>query len=69
MTAEELKQYNALSERMKVEYSQIKSEHPDWSHAQIMIKIALDHTMTGGPIGGDVDDNESLWDKIKNIFR
>ena len=72
MTAEELKQYNALSERMKVEYSQIKSEHPDWSHAQIMMKIALDHTMIGGPIGGDVgdiDDDESLWDKIKNIFR
>lgn len=69
MTAEELKQYNALSERMKVEYSQIKSEHPDWSHAQIMIKISLNHTMTGGLIGGVVDDDESLWDKIKNIFR
>ena len=69
MTAEELKQYNALSEIMKVEYSQIKSQHPDWSHAQIMMKIALNHTMSGGPIGGDVDDDESLWDKIKNIFR
>lgn len=69
MTAEELKQYNALSERMKVEYSQKKTEHPDWSHAQIMTRIALDYTMIDGPIGGFVDDDESLWDKIKNIFR
>lgn len=68
MTAEELKQYNALSERMKVEYSQIKSEHPDWSHAQIMIKVSLDQPLSGC-IREDSNEENSIWGKLKKIFK
>lgn len=74
MTTEEFNQYNSLSENDKSLYQRVKSMHPEWSHKQIMMKIALDHAVeshlvSGGPIGGDVIDDESLWDKIKNIFR
>lgn len=68
MTAEELKQYNALSERMKVEYSQIKSEHPDWSHAQIMFKVSLDQPLSGC-ICEDSNEENSIWGKLKKIFK
>lgn len=68
MTAEELKQYNALSERMKVEYSKIKSEHPDWSHVQIMIKVSLDQPLSGC-ICKDSNEENSIWGKLKKIFK
>lgn len=73
MTTKEFNQYNSLSENDKSLYQRVKSMHPEWSHKQIMMRIALDHEVeslaSGGPIGGDVIDDESLWDKIKNIFR
>ena len=64
MTIEELKEYDALSEKDKSSYHRIKSLHPEWNHKQIMIKIAV-----SGVIDGGIGYGESLWDKLKDIFR
>lgn len=71
MTAEELKQYNALSERMKEVYSQIKSAHPDWNHKQLMFKIALyritdDRNDIMSGLGFDIANSENLSEAQKN---
>lgn len=42
MTGDEQKQYNSLSYDQRQEYDHIKRMHPNWSHKQIMTKLALD---------------------------
>lgn len=70
MTIDDLTQYDALSESLKREYIALKSAHPDWNHKQIMLKIALKNTYSGDIQCGELEeDDESLWDKLKNIFR
>ena len=70
MATKEQQQYNALSERMKVKYSQIKSEHPNWSHAQIMCRLILtEDPPQGGCITEDSNEENSIWDKLKEIFK
>lgn len=69
MATKEQQQYNALSERMKVKYSQIKSEHPNWSHAQIMCRLILTEEPQGGCITEDSNEENSIWDKLKKIFK
>lgn len=60
MTTKEQQEYNTLSERKKVKYSQIKSEHPDWSHAQIMYELIIDEPQ-GGCIIEDSNEENSIW--------
>ena len=74
MTIEELKQYDDLGDTSKHLYQDIKSQHPDWSHKQIMAKLAIhdfieSHLETRDSIDGGVGYGESLWDKLKNFFR
>ena len=70
MTPEELNQYNALSEEHKKLYKRLKSEHPDWSYDQIIFKLVIISEPLCGDINmGGMPDDESLWDKIKNVFR
>jgi len=72
MTGEELNQYDALSEEGKMRYKWAKSRHPNWSHKQIMCYIAVisESTLSGDDIiMGGMPGDESLWDKIQNIFR
>ena len=69
MTIEEQKQYDALSEKDKSSYHWIKSLQPEWNHKQIMIKIAVEYPFTSGGIEGGIGYGESLWDKLKDIFR
>lgn len=68
MTTKEQQEYNALSERKKVKYSQIKSDHPDWSHAQIMFGLIIDEPLTGC-IVEDSNEENSIWSKLKKIFK
>lgn len=42
MTYEEEQQYNSLSYDARQEYDHIRRMHPNWSHKQIMTKLALD---------------------------
>ena len=42
MTSDEQKQYNSLSYDQRQEYDHIKRRRPNWSHNQIMAKLALD---------------------------
>lgn len=42
MTGDEQKQYNSLSNVQRQEYDHIKQMHSNWSHKQIMTKLALD---------------------------
>ena len=42
MTSDEQKQYNSLSYNERQEYDHIRRMHPNWSHKQIMTKLALD---------------------------
>ena len=42
MTSDEQKQYNSLSYDLRQEYDHIKRRRPNWSHNQIMTKLALD---------------------------
>lgn len=71
MTTKEQQEYNALSERMKVKYSQIKSNHPDWSHAQIMCRLIIDEPPLELPgcIAEGSNEENSIWDKLKKIFK
>ena len=69
MTAEELKQYNALSERIKEVYSQIKSAHPDWNHKQVMCRITcrtLERNVAMRGFGFDIANSENLSVAQKN---
>lgn len=71
MTTKEQQEYNALSERMKEVYSQIKSAHPDWNHKQLMFKIALyrntdDRNDVMRSLGFDIANSENLSEDQKN---
>ena len=71
MTTKEQQEYNALSERMKEVYSQIKSAHPDWNHKQLMFKIALyrntdDRNDVMRGLGFDIANSENLSEDQKN---
>lgn len=44
MTYEEQHQYDNLSYYQKQDYDRYKSQHPGWSHKQIMFKIGMDKT-------------------------
>lgn len=39
----ERSEYNRLPKELKEEYDWEKSRHPDWSHNQLMEKIAITH--------------------------
>ena len=41
MTIEELKQYDDLGDENKLLYHNIKSQHPDWNHRQIMTFLSV----------------------------
>lgn len=42
MTEQERQQYNSLSWDQREEYDRIQRKHPNWSHKQIMTRIAFD---------------------------
>lgn len=64
MTAKELDEYDALSKKDKVRYKRAKSEHPNWSHNQIMCYVAMPNKILRGELGGIIisgpDDSDWL---------
>lgn len=83
MTIEELKQYDDLGETSKQFYLNIKSQHPDWSHRQIMtclsVKLEADKMQIDSeelvdeilakPLVGCIDMRELVSEKIKDMFK
>ena len=43
MTAEEREEYNRLPKADQEEYDHLSRKHPNWSHTQIMAKVAFNH--------------------------
>ena len=83
MTIEELKQYDDLEDTSKQLYQNIKSQHPDWSHQQIMTCLSVmleadnmqidseglvDEILTK-PLVGYIDMRELVSEKIKDMFK
>lgn len=83
MTIEELKQYDDLGDTSKHLYQDIKSQHPDWSHKQIMtcisVKLEADKMQIDSeelvneiltkPLVGYIDMREVVSEKIKDMFK
>lgn len=57
MTTEELQQYNNLSSAKKREYDLNRELHPNWSHNQIMLKLAVDDSIGDVLNKGNTDIN------------
>lgn len=57
MTEAERQQYNNLSSSLREDYDYEKKKHPNWSHAQIMAKIAIGESLgkTVEEGGGTID--------------
>lgn len=60
MTDKEREEYNKLSSSLREDYDYEKRKHPNWSHAQIMAKIAIGESLgkTVEEGGGTIDVNE-----------
>lgn len=83
MTREDLDEYDGLSELDKQQYKTIKSQHPDWSHRQIMVclsfkleadKMQIDseeplEEILAKPLVGCIDMRELVFEKIKDMFK
>ena len=84
MRIEELKQYDDLGDTSKQLYQNIKSQHPDWSHQQIMTclsvmleadKMQIDSEglvdeILSQPLNGCIIDvRELVFEKIKDMFK
>lgn len=71
MTIEELKQYDDLGDTSKHLYQDIKSQHPDWSHQQIMtvLSFELENEILTKPLVGCIDMREVVFKKIKDMFK
>lgn len=71
MTIEELKQYDDLGDTSKHLYQDIKSQHPDWSHQQIMtcLSFKLENEILTKPLVGCIDMREVVSEKIKDMFK
>lgn len=68
MTYEEQQIYDKLSSDQKDDYNHFKSQHPGWSHNQIMQKLAIVSKITDIlNDGGDVnpDDPEFMTEILK----
>jgi len=68
MAYEEQQQYNKLSYAQQRAYDNIKSEHPEWGHKQIMFKVAMikkTDDMLNGNRDPDPEDPEILAEILK----
>ena len=63
MTNSEREAYNKLSAEAKKEYNHIKMMHPNWSHNQIMTKLAIN-----GTIDNMVEDGKDVNPDDPNIL-
>lgn len=69
MTDKERADFEKLSARQKELYSFYKQSHPDWSHNQIMMRLAIDGVLDdpNGPVnglGGDVEPSAPVLKEI-----
>ncbi|MDE5629391.1 MAG: hypothetical protein K2I69_07505 [Muribaculaceae bacterium] len=60
MTDKEREDYNNLKPSLREDYDYEKKKHPNWSHAQIMAKIAIGESLgeTVEKGGGTIDATE-----------
>lgn len=65
MDEKEKSEYQKLTEENRDLYDSIKKRHPKWSHEQIFINVGCGYR---GLIV-DTPTKESLWDKIKKMFK
>ena len=57
MTYEERQEYERLPYSDQTEYDHIKNKHPNWSHQQIMGKVAFSHKIDDITENGDRNIN------------
>lgn len=69
MTTEEQIQYNALSSSEREDYDYLRRKHPNWSHKQIMNKLAIEiqviKVLDKGNTDVDFEDPEILIQILK----
>lgn len=65
MDEKEKSEYQKLTEENRDLYDSIKKRHPEWSHRQIFINVSCGYC---GLIV-DTPTKESIWDKIKKMFK
>lgn len=70
MTAEELKEFDALSAKNKRIYKYMKDNHPEWKHSQIMTYVTMKSLQPMG-LAGVVRSPIGLIlrEKIKEFFK
>lgn len=81
MTIEELKQYDDLGDQNQLLYHNIKSQHPDWNHRQIMTFLSvsletssidsdelIDQILSQTTLGC-IDTGGFIIEKIKDMFK
>lgn len=71
MTAEELKEFDALSAKNKRIYKYMKDNHPEWQHSQIMTYVTTMTSLQPMDLAGVVRPPIGLIlrEKIKEFFK
>lgn len=70
MTDKELSDYNKLSPQKKELYAFYKNSHPNWSHNQIMMRVAVDDVFDSpsGPINSQGQDAEPTPEFLREVL-
>ena len=71
MTAEELKEFDALNAKNKRIYKYMKDNHPEWKHSQIMTYVKTMTSLQPKVLAGVVRHPIGLIlrEKIKEFFK
>lgn len=70
MTDKEKSDYDKLSPQKKELYAFYKKSHPNWSHNQIMMRVAVDDVLDNpaGPVNGKGQDVEPTPEFLREVL-